>query len=391
MIANNQFSNDTVDVRLLRLQRIEANIAAHTAALALDASAADWGAGAFDAMKTARLQISLALGDAKAKTYLHNQALDEARAAYQIAKIYADAKYDQHRERIDSMHFDLPYPEEQGEQLRRVEHVVENHAEWVADGLTPLFKPALITRLQNAYAAAAAAQAASVAADRHLERKRDAYKQLFREDGDRLRDLYADAVSGWDPDHINLGDLGFARKSQMGEGGGGAVPPVPNVTYDEATETLLWDGDEFDTSSDVQSTDDNGATVSDVLIAADVHEAAIARLAVEQKARVRSRNANGTSAWSAWVTIMAAFLAPPGAFGYVIAQGKFTWVLVAGATLYRMEASFDGGGTWNEIFGGAFAVGEYVWTPPSGTHHFRIRCEGGGLTSAWVEIVVTIP
>ena len=84
-------------------------------------------------------------------------------------------------------------------------------------------------------------------------------------------------------------------------------------------------------------------------------------------------------------------MAPPGAFGYVVGQGKFTWVLVAGATLYRMEASFDGGGTWNEIFAGAFAVGEYVWTPPSGTHHFRIRSEGGGLTSAWVEIVVTIP
>ena len=170
-----------------------------------------------------------------------------------------------------------------------------------------------------------------------------------------------------------------------------STPPATpeNVQYSEAAQKLTWDDVAGETSFTTEITE--GATVTEHNVAANVTEFAVAQGAVQKSARVRSRNAAGNSGYSDYVTIMALALAPPGAFGYVAAQGKFTWVLVAGATLYRMEVSFDGGATWNEIFAGDFTVGEYVWTPPSGTHRFRIRSEAGATVSAWAEIEVTVP
>ena len=99
------------------------------------------------------------------------------------------------------------------------------------------------------------------------------------------------------------------------------------------------------------------------------------------KVRVFANNAAGLSAPSAEFAVNFG-LAAPGGFDFDAVQGKFTWVLVAGVTFYRMEASYDGGLTWNEVFASDFTVGEYGWSPPAGM--FRIRAESGGQVSDWV-------
>ena len=65
----------------------------------------------------------------------------------------------------------------------------------------------------------------------------------------------------------------------------------------------------------------------------------------------------------------------------------FSWTAV-GETI-RLEASYDGGMTWNEIAFGVNPSGTYNWTPPAGM--FRIRREAGGIVGPWSVITVTTP
>lgn len=100
---------------------------------------------------------------------------------------------------------------------------------------------------------------------------------------------------------------------------------------------------------------------------------------------VVARNAAGDGAASAEFTVNFG-LASPAGFAYNTPGAKFVWVLVAGVTFYRMEASYDGGATWNEIFAGDFTVGEYGWSPPAGM--FRLRAELNGEVSEWVYVTI---
>lgn len=99
--------------------------------------------------------------------------------------------------------------------------------------------------------------------------------------------------------------------------------------------------------------------------------------------RVFAHNIAGFSPASDEITVNFG-LAAPGGFAYT--PGMFTWILVAGISHYEMEASYDGGGSWNQIFDGVFTVGEYGWSPPPGM--FRIRSRSGAESSAWVTITV---
>lgn len=104
----------------------------------------------------------------------------------------------------------------------------------------------------------------------------------------------------------------------------------------------------------------------------------------------RIRNAASAWVWSEWSIIAALVLAPPGAFGS--ASGRFRWVLVASARGYEIATMLEGTGSWKMIFDGIFLNSEYFWTPPSGTHRFRIRSKlPDGTPSAWIEIEITIP
>lgn len=106
--------------------------------------------------------------------------------------------------------------------------------------------------------------------------------------------------------------------------------------------------------------------------------------------RLQTWNVYGTYDWGEWIVIATLVLAPPGALGHT--DGKYTWVLVASAVGYEMEAMIEGVDSWNTIFDGAFRNGAYFWEPPSGKHRFRTRASGqSGKVSPWVGLEITIP
>ena len=165
-------------------------------------------------------------------------------------------------------------------------------------------------------------------------------------------------------------------------------PPAPgNVAVNVATGQVTYDAAENATSYKIEykSPADTGTFVP-------AHEGLITTtsftLPVQLVAyiiRVFAHNAAGFSPPSA--EILASFgLATPGGFAYNSAEGKFVWAMLAGITFYRMEASYDGGATWQEISAQDFMVGEYVWNPPPGI--FRLRAEDGSEVSAWAYATV---
>lgn len=101
--------------------------------------------------------------------------------------------------------------------------------------------------------------------------------------------------------------------------------------------------------------------------------------------KVLARNAAGDGPLSEAVNVSYG-LAAPGGFAYNTAAGRFEWVVVAGVTRYHMQASYDGGETWNDIFDNDETNGYYAWSPPPGM--FRIRARDGAATSAWVTTTV---
>ena len=382
MVYNNQFSNDTTTGRLFRLERVSANLAGYAVELGVPADITTWGAGCHAAFQAKRTAFEVETNEAQEATTALLQVLGTLESEYQVARQFAYELYADSPERLDGFGFDEPFPDKQDRKIQRVVNIITRHAKLVAEGASPLFPTALLTRLQTA-----ANNAQAALTERHDEAE-DAihasteYKIIWANDTKMLKKLLSWCVLSWGDNDVKLNDVGYARREQMGEGGGGQPPAIPVATYAEPN--MNWAAVANATSYDAVTSTDEGVTTNEIVSAENVLTVAVPRGAEDIWARIRSRNANGVSDWSAWLIIPALILAAIQNFIYTASVG-FSWTPTA--ENIRIEASFDGGATWNEIASGAYPSGTYGWVPPPGM--FRIRRESGGLVGPWVVITVS--
>lgn len=162
-------------------------------------------------------------------------------------------------------------------------------------------------------------------------------------------------------------------------------PAVTGVAVDAATGLVQWQGAATATGYKVEIKSPAASGTW-----AEAHEGLVSALEfllpmqlIAYMIRIIAHNIAGFGPASE--AVMVSFgLAAPGGFAYN--AGVFSWVMVAGVSRYEMQASYDGGSTWIDIFDDTFTVGEYNWSPPPGM--FRIRSKDGSEVSAWVVITV---
>lgn len=164
-------------------------------------------------------------------------------------------------------------------------------------------------------------------------------------------------------------------------------PDAPtDLAYNAATEELTFVKPPTATSTVVQESADGttfpspGTSVTGNLLHIGPPGAAARYF------RAKSRNDGGFGPESAVFMLAAATLAAITGFAYASGSG-FSWNPAAEDV--EMEASYDGGLTWNQILLGQYPTGTYPWTPPAGM--FRIRRRDGALAGPWTLLTVTTP
>ena len=272
------------------------------------------------------------------------------------------------------------FPDSKPAKLAKVKAVLDEQARLVADSSPDILPALLITRLQTAYAAAAGSfdtqrdentESGGVYAD---------LKQQKADDTPRLQTLYQWAVVHFTDDGAQLPFLGFRRSSDMGQPGGGHAPATPqNIAYNVGDQAVTWDDVASETSFEIEIT--VGGVVTEHSVGANVTTFALAQGAASQSVRVRAWNTHGVSGWSVSLEVPAESLAAVNNFAYSPVT-NFSWEPTVEDI--RLEASYDGGATWNEIAVGQYPTGNYPWSPPAGL--FRIRRESGGLSGPWSQI-----
>ena len=389
MVPDNSFSEDTVSVRLERLDLIQQNIATYLPALTLlPGDTGAWAATCYTQYTGFRAQRNTASGAAQGAAMANTDDFDALSKAYQTTKEIAEDVFKNLPARLPAYNFHLDYPRAESEQLERVKTVLLAHDESAAASMTPLIPAAVITRLRDAYDAAMDTDDVQDDTESVSRVKSGNVKERFTADTAHLKTLLKYCKFHFNDDHLMLNDLGFRRSSQMGGGAGVQPPDAPtNLQVVIATLLLTWNAVANATSYKVRY-----KFPADVGLYIDAHagmltttEFTLAPQSGSFKVVVFANNAGGLSEASEEL-VVAPGLASPGGFGYNVPGAKFYWVLVAGVSFYRMEASYDGGVTWNEIFAGDFTVGEYGWSPPAGM--FRLRAESGADVSAWVHTTV---
>lgn len=270
---------------------------------------------------------------------------------------------------------------ENDEFIKRVQRILaraaDNQAALTPEGATPAMIAALTTALEELDDLYDAALVAETVRDKKLQERRIEGNSLWQ----MMKKLCNKAITYYrrrDPATTNdYKDL-LKRDANV------QPPPAPaNVIVNPQTLLVMWNVALNATSYIVQTQESGANTWTIDAQGITTTQFQLAARVGTFKVRVIAHNAGGNSVPSAEITVEP-ILTSPGGFAY--SAGVFTWVMVAGITQYEMEASYDNGATWNQVFDTDFTEGSYTWTPPAGM--FRIRSKNGSLVSDWVIITV---
>lgn len=385
MVYNNQFSHDTLADIEFRLERIQTNLAGYSAALSLPADILTWGATCSTNFSTKRTTFEVEGNEAQAATTELLQKMEILRSEYQIAKLFATQLYEDSPQRLEGLEFDTPFPISQPDQIQRIQNVLDEHSRMITGGITPVFPPMLITRLQTAVSSAVSASSARNTEQQEASHASTEYKIIYTESVKMLRKLYAWAVLVWGDDHINLIDLGFARSSQMGVGGNNATPDAPTLPYFNGSTTLEWTPVDGASSYGVAISTNGTAWQSDITTPNNFTPVPIA-LHGKLWYKVRARNANGLGEYSG---IFERLFGLVNVQNFAYASGSLTWSAVEFASTYEIERTLGGeAGGYIPIFSAGGT--NFNDSPGAGNWTYRIRGVNGGVRGEWVELNVNV-
>ena len=386
-IYDNSFTRDTNTVRSERLTALAANVASIAAELELPAALitqAEGAANAFNAaeqLTTARAgQSTIAVNNVRnaitplknkyiaAKNFLLDLIQDEplVNDGYAIEcgiKDNVAANYEEFRDQINKL--------------------LDAQARFAADSVPYLLPTSVLAEIQTLRTEMLTTLSVLASAKTAKLNAKRAERALFTAHTKMLNEIRNRALFTWIKDDPNFYLLGMAPE-EFATGGG--QPDTPEASYILADQRFRWGAVANATSYEVETSTDSGATTDDINVPSGATEVEILQTGQTILARVRSRNANGVSSWGTWITIPALILAPVSGFGYITNVG-FGWTPTAENV--EIEASYDGGLTWNPIASGPYPSGLYPWIPPAGM--FRIRRVSGGVAGPWTVITVVAP
>ena len=384
MITDNTFSRDTNSTHEERLSLMQSNFSTHASALsALKPDSIAWAATCYTVFNQKQVAALHLAGLAKGSTTAARNAFKILRKEFFAVQNYAKAEFGIVEDMYEDFVFNLPYPVNQGDQIDIIDAVLLQNTELVAASSPYVLPDLIVDLLTTARADAFTALGAKTEKYRVANKASNIFKAQKKVNITFLNKIYALAVIAWDDDHINLNDLGFARASQMGQGGGGSVPAAPSGLHFTDESTLAWTAVANATSYGVGLSYDGGSHWENDFTtdtnSTTVPVAEVGKLYY----RVRSRNANGYGEYSGTFEKLFGLSAVD---NFAFNDNEFTWNPVEFANGYDIQYSAVGEENWVLIFNGNAT--DFSHTPASGSWTYRIRASYGSIKSEWVEISI---
>ena len=376
MFYTNAFSRDSVTQRGTRLLMIESNLATHAVALGIPAAITTWGANCNTAFLDSRQRMALETNEVQEASTFLAERLSFMESEYQVARLFAYELYADAMFRIEKFAFDEPMPRTQDARIEKVDKVLSAHARMIADGDTPVFPPALVTRLETAVAEARTAYNNRALEQEDVTDANRLYADLWNNDSKMLKALYSYAVMAWGDNDPRLNQIGFALKDQMGEGGG-TTPPEPVTNLVLLNGILSWNAVDNATSYRVAITPDaDQENWTEIYSGSDTQVPVPEPLSGGLHCRVEARNAGG---YSQPIIITKVFnLDTPQDFNFI--SGNFVCSSVDWANSYNLEES-NNQTDWNLIWNQNTTTIPH--TVKSGVWHYRLRAGYGAVYSAY--------
>jgi hypothetical protein len=381
MLSNNAFTQDTFEVREERTLLIQINAAVTIPLLSgLASEIATWASTCYDVHRAKRALAEVEKNEAVAATTVVKEALAFLKEEYMIVRKFSRNLFASTPERAEGYQLHLPYPNTKSEQLARAQNLVDEHARMVDDDITPRLPDSLATRIETALAACIAAVKAQGDEKGQAGHARMMFDVHWNLETSYLKDIYYLAIATWGDDHINLNDLGFIRKSQMGQGGGG-TPPQPPSGLHLNDETLAWTAVPGATSYAVGLSNDGG-THWETDFTTSTNSATVPVIEIGKLYyRVRSRNANGYGDYSGTYEHLFGLAAVE---NFENTGSDFSWSPVEFANGYDIERSATGEDLWALIFNsGGTSMSN---SPGPGNWTYRIRASYGSVKGEWTEL-----
>ena len=259
IIVNNNFANDTYNVRSERLAAIQGNFASMQPDLQAPDYIETWAESCYDNFAQAWELSGLEDDQSQSATLDFNNKLDLMEEEYQNAKMLGTTIYRNNAKFLKDFGFDTKFPDLRGEKINKARKVLVTHQEHVDAAISPLIPQAVIDRLTDAVEDAEAARAAQDKERKEYQHANDELRELFDTDSGILNELKAwwFAVLGKKDGRITA--IGMVNPDYSGSGSTPTpVPAAPtNLVYHSEVPSITWDPVVGATSYEVQHKEDS--------------------------------------------------------------------------------------------------------------------------------------
>ena len=299
IIVNNNFANDTYNVRSERLAAIQGNFASMQPELNAPDYIETWAESCYDNFAQAWELSGVEDDQSQSATLDFNNKLDLMEEEYQNAKLLGTTIYRNNAKFLKDFGFDTKFPDLRGEKINKARKVLVTHQEHVDAGISPLIPQAVIDRLTDAVEDAEAARAAQDKERKEYQHANDELRELFDTDSGILNELKAwwFAVLGKKDGRITA--IGMVNPDYSGSGSTPTpVPAAPtNLLYHSEVPSITWDAVVGATSYEVQHKEDSDTEWNIIYTGTDTN-LLHSDPPGEYNVRIRARNAGGFGEFS---------------------------------------------------------------------------------------------
>ena len=356
LIENNNFSNDSYNVRETRLYFVSNSIDAYSAELLISDNLLAWAQGAYEVFKTAKVNQSVVTGE-KDEAFQSSQEADTALAErYQILKDILISRYTTEDDKLKVYGIFGPTPAGHAAMIFVSEVLVEGNNRFKIVSDPNVLPDTMINNLQllidnskqKYYDAGLEREDATVATVN--------IHKIFNDDSKKLRELYNWVIAFWGKFDLRLIILGFV---QAENNAGGHVPVAPNnLAFDADNNLFTWEN--VLNASSYQLVYKATGTENDWedIYSGDLTEFSFTPQSGDWSFKIRARNENGYGNWSLNLDINITepepiIINPPTGIEFHIANMTVRWLPVENASSYIAMISIDDGASYQEIYAGS--------------------------------------
>ncbi len=316
IILANDFTQDTLGRRGVRLMEIQNTIASLQPSLNVSPELFNWATNCYDNYTALRTTASAELGEKEGATTELDMKEKIMRETYTDIRGIVLARYKDYPQHLDDFNLDLEFPDKTEARMAKVLNVVKISERHMAAGVPCVLPPEMQDRLRNVVADVRDAYEQKDTEKFESKHATRALWDLFDADSARLAELLNWAKVMWGRYDLRFELIGMVPMKQGSGGGGGDLPAVPEgfeLKWLDPFLKLSWNPVEGATSYQLAFSADGGDTWEELYSGPELGFEYEPPAGLRQY-RVRARNANGYGDWSVTLEYDIEEPAPVGSF-----------------------------------------------------------------------------